>query len=609
MNRILIISILSMLCGSAVAQENGLLHQWIFNQENTTGSVIKDLVGNADAELKGKLIFDQADNIQYIRLDGEDNFVEVTDDYTKIEMPQKAFTIESWAMIKKVTSDAAVLTVLQDHGEFEQGWGLCFSGSRVKFLLATEETNDGDGNMIKIAAPVERGLWYHLVGVYDGDEMRLYIDGELKACSKDPGGNIHYPENAVVHIGTYTDDNEFHPFRGSIYNVNLYSEALCEAQIKKQFSIHKALKAEEKEPLLPREFLVAPYVQNVNQTEGTIMWETTVNGSSIVEFGGNNKLGEQVRDNENKLMHEIRLTGLKPNSYYFYRVKSELLNDTIRSEMYSFKTAASQDKPFSFVALGDTQSDPAIWSKISKAVFGEHPEFILNAGDIVDAGNIKDYWVNEYFKPAQELLSYIPMFNVMGNHDLNHDYFYQYCANNGNERYYSYKWANAEFFAIDNNGFSVNNSSEQYKWLEESLKNSSAQWKFVICHQPPYSSDSDDYGVDEDVTVFRGEEEMQDMCRLFEKYEVDVVFNGHIHGYERTWPLTENKVDLKNGVRYVVTGGAGGKLEEIAPNHSWFTQKVAREHHYCLINVFENQLYFKAYDIDGRLFDSFEVYK
>ena len=28
---------------------------------------------------------------------------------------------------------------------------------------------------------------------------------------------------------------------------------------------------------------------------------------------------------------------------------------------------------------------------------------------------------------------------------------------------------------------------------------------------------------------------------LYEKYGVDIVWNGHIHSYERTWPIREEK--------------------------------------------------------------------
>ncbi|RHY26698.1 hypothetical protein DYB32_008661, partial [Aphanomyces invadans] len=47
---------------------------------------------------------------------------------------------------------------------------------------------------------------------------------------------------------------------------------------------------------------------------------------------------------------------------------------------------------------------------------------------------------------------------------------------------------------------------------------------------------------------------------LFVKYRVNVVIAGHVHGYERTAPIVNNKINATHGVVYVTTG-AGGNYE------------------------------------------------
>ena len=42
---------------------------------------------------------------------------------------------------------------------------------------------------------------------------------------------------------------------------------------------------------------------------------------------------------------------------------------------------------------------------------------------------------------------------------------------------------------------------------------------------------------------------------LFE-YNVNIVIAGHVHAYERTYPVYQNVPDLKNGVTYIVVGDA-----------------------------------------------------
>lgn len=42
---------------------------------------------------------------------------------------------------------------------------------------------------------------------------------------------------------------------------------------------------------------------------------------------------------------------------------------------------------------------------------------------------------------------------------------------------------------------------------------------------------------------------------LFE-YRVNIVIAGHVHAYERTYPVYQNVTDFKNGVTYIVVGDA-----------------------------------------------------
>ena len=106
-----------------------------------------------------------------------------------------------------------------------------------------------------------------------------------------------------------------------------------------------------------------------------------------------------------------------------------------------------------------------------------------------------------------------------------------------------------------------------------------------------------------------GDRNARHLVPLYEQYGVDIAFAGHIHSYERTWPILGMTINQAKGVRYLVSGGGGGGLEQAAPQRSWFTVHVQRGHHDCVAAVHDRSIEFKAYDIEGRLFDNFQLTK
>lgn len=364
-------------------------------------------------------------------------------------------------------------------------------------------------------------------------------------------------------------------------------------------------------------FLVKPYLQFSTQSEMSVLWETTTPTSTLVRYGEaafdveKTPLPLSVMDAELQLMHEVRLKNLKPETNYFWQTVSvNAAGDSLISELYSFKTAVKDSSAYAFALVGDTQANsrtPWGWSVISQKVWDERPNFVVHAGDVVDWGPRKKDWTEQFFPGGQAMMSRIPMFTVLGNHEGDADFYYQYMANPTPEYRYTFKYGNAEFFMIDTNR-DVEEGSDQYNWLEQALAKSTATWKFAIHHHPPYSSEKDDHG-----DTFKEASTMSTHARnlvpLFDKYSVDFSLFGHTHVYERTWPLKNNRINQKEGTIYINSGGAGGGLETFAPTRNWFTLELQEGHHYCMFNIFENTLIFKAVDHEGRIFDSFQMSK
>jgi predicted phosphodiesterase len=266
------------------------------------------------------------------------------------------------------------------------------------------------------------------------------------------------------------------------------------------------------------------------------------------------------------------------------------------------------DSAFAFTVIGDTQKNPTITGKIAKLMWDRRPNFVVHVGDVVDNGPDKREWVYELFKPSAELFSRVAVFPTIGNHERNHANYYRYFSLPAPEYYYRYRYGNADFFVLDSNK-SLKPGSEQFQWLDRELAKSDAAWKFAYHHHPAYSSDEDDYGNTLVGSSTMGDMNVRNLVQLYEKYSVDIVMNGHIHLYERTWPLRAGKVDRQKGIVYLTSGGGGGKLEGVGPTPTWFKAQVRVDFHFCLFNIQGNYLEFKAFDQEGRLFDNFEITK
>lgn len=362
-------------------------------------------------------------------------------------------------------------------------------------------------------------------------------------------------------------------------------------------------------------FVVKPYLQYGTRSEMRVLWETDVPASTSVFYGipgwhtSTPHLDKMMTVPGYRTMHEVHLTGLEAETIYLYQVISVTAGgDTLRGEVKTFKTAVNEDQAFAFVVFSDSQSNPDVWGRISDLGWKERPDFGLHAGDLVGLGYRKNDWVNEFFAPSQSFMSRIPLFSVPGNHEHDAAFYYQYMSNPEPEYRYTFDYGNARYYMVDSNR-PLFKGTDQYTWLEAQLARSDKLWNFVVHHHPPYSSEEDDFGNTHVEQSMMGDPDLKDAIHLYEKYNVDVVFYGHIHTYERTWPLFRGRVNQEKGVIYINTGGAGGRLETAAPTRAWFTQKVRTTHHFCYVNIHDNRLDFQAIDENGQLFDQFSLSK
>lgn len=526
-------------------------------------------------------------------------------------LPEEELTLAAWVAVERTSRWGGIISCVQDNGGAERGFLLGLEDDRFSFALATEGADDGDGHLtyLRSEATIELGRWHHVAGTYDGRVMRLYVDGKLSATSKEQSGAILVDGAAPLVLGAYRDSNEDHPLDGRLASAFIGGEVSGPGTIQRAFKEREALTKLEPWTDMPFGFLVEPFLTWPTRTSVHLNFETTEPASALVTCwrakDSGRTLSLPLASVEPALLHPMKLGGLEPDTKYFYRVQITARDgESITTEVASFRTAASPGRPFTFVVLSDSQTQGDVAKRVSDLAFGHRPNLMVHGGDLVDTGGSKRDWTDTFFPSMQPLLAHVPMMPVLGNHEQDARLYYDYMQLPEPERWYSFTYGDAEFFMIDGNR-SLADQSAQLRWLEGALSASKARWRFAVLHQPPYTSDSDDYGDTTKEGSTRGDMNVRNIVGLLEEHGVDICFSGHVHDYERTFPIAGGEVvpHGDGGVVYVTAAGAGGSLEDFDRSNTWFGHKKARVHHLVYVAIHGDHLELQAIDQEGRLFD------
>ncbi|MHA7812599.1 MAG: LamG-like jellyroll fold domain-containing protein [Phycisphaerales bacterium] len=545
-------------------------------------------------------------------LDGDGAYLLIAD---KVEdfghMPVEEFTATAWVRIDKPTRWGGILSAVSDNGDREKGWILGYDNDSFTFGISTTGADDGNGNLTYISGQTKLipGNWYMVTATFDGESAKLYVNGELDAQTADQHGQVLYEQQTPLAIGAYIDSNELHTLEGRVRNVYLFDEAISSEQISAEFARNRNIAEIRPESETELEWTVEPFLCYATQTGVSIVCELPVAAEVRVRYRPAVGNVQEIHSSERAGIHTLRVEGLEPGEPYYYEVIAESPDGTrVQTDPMSFQTAVERGKAFTFVMIGDTQSNPDVVKRVSDIAWSHRPNFVSIAGDLVTTGTNKLHWTNHFFPNMRPLINRVPMFPILGNHEQNARHYYEYMDLPDPEYFYCFSYGDADYFMLDSEK-PMGPGSEQYIWLEDQLSGSEARWKFVVHHRPPYSSDENDHGNSWLGPTTLGDGNTRQMVPLYEKYGVDIVFNGHVHVYERTFPLRDGEAVEHNGVIYMTIGGGGGGLEDFTPFNPWFGSKKVSTHHICYVEIVGGHLRMQAIDDQGRLFDQIEIRK
>lgn len=532
---------------------------------------------------------------------------------------RRGFTAEGWVAVETPRRWGGIIGAIEDNGAFEKGWILGYDDSVFTFGISTESTDDGDGQLVylKASVPFRVGRWHHVAASYDGVTARLFMDGELQAESVDVSGPLVTADSARYVIGAYRDSDEFYPHDGRIADLRLYGTPLDASDIQRAASEGSGRAGAEPWTDAEFEWSILPYLTWPRPDGVSVMAETRLRGNAELMLREASAADWQTYQRTSEVpvsIHEFVVRDLKPDTKYFYWLKASAAvtsrdQPDLTSEVRSFRTTpVSKDSAFTFSVLSDTQTSGDVAKRVSDLAFEHRPNFVVHCGDLVDTGSTRTDWTETFFPSMRPLIEHAPLVPVLGNHEQDAALYYDLMSLPDPERWYSLTYGNAEFFMLDGNR-SLAEQSEQLKWLKGALSQSEATWRFAVIHQPPYTSDSDDYGNTSEAASTRGDVNVQNILGTLEQHGVDLCFSGHVHDYERTFPIKDGKVVpyADGGIVYVTAAGAGGSLEDFDRTNTWFGHKKMRRHHFVHVAIHGEQLELQAMDEDGRLFDVFTL--
>lgn len=467
-------------------------------------------------------------------------------------------------------------------------------------------STDGPGYSVYQVVP---GEWYRMVVSVDlGNFYRVYLDGTLVLAGGSlsiDGGYSLYPASGqnLVHFFADNDgeDNSFDIALTAIYNY-----AVNQTEVNTLGGYGHTI-----QPVLTG---ILPYLQTPTPTSMYVSWHSTQTASTIVQYGTTTALGSTTTGGSEsisgKRWHTVQLTGLNPETEYYYKC----ISGSEESDIYVFKTPATgitQNQRFRFIIFGDSRTDVAKTTEIAYAakskaqeLFGDdihnHINLVINVGDIVTSGGTISQYENEYFKPYACLSSTLPFMVSIGNHEDESSNYYKYMKYEDfsdytsfllQEKFYSFYLSNIQFVMMNSNSLLAN--SVQTNWFESKLQqsNNNAETDMVFCflHHPGHSElwpDGNTSWVQNDVLTTMNQ---------FKK--VQLLAYGHSHNYERGC-IESAAADAIGDFYIMLTGGAGSALDRwgMYPNQTDYPEIQMSLDHYCF-NIVDIDLANKTWDL------------
>ena len=299
-----------------------------------------------------------------------------------------------------------------------------------------------------------------------------------------------------------------------------------------------------------------PYLQLGSSTGAVVRWRTDVATGSRVRYGLAPTSLSGVADGASGVTdHSVTLSGLSPNTLYYYSVGTATETLAGGDSTFFFRT-----HPFVGTAIATriwVIGDSGTANASAQAVRNSYVTFAgtratdawLMLGDNAYNSGTDAEYQNAVFNMYPGILKQAFLWPTLGNHDtagstnppptLPYYQMFTLPTNaeaggiaSGTEDYYSFDRGNIHFVCLDSMTSDRSPTAAMATWLRNDLAATAQTWLIAYWHHPPYSKGSHNSDTESELEQMR-----QNILPILEDYGVDLVLTGHSHSYERSFLL------------------------------------------------------------------------
>ncbi len=204
------------------AQSDGLVAHWDFNEG--TGTTVSDSSGNGNDGTINGASWTTGKVGSALSFDGVDDYVEIADSDSFDISTQNTF--EVWV---NLNSNQGGVILSKWVNAYEDKTLHIADNLAIHYALFRGWGTEGIENVAISNTMLTSGAWFHIVGTYNGEYQKIYINGMLDS-SKSVTGEV-WDSDGTFYIGRAFRAENLPPFNGLIDQVRIYNRALSASEI------------------------------------------------------------------------------------------------------------------------------------------------------------------------------------------------------------------------------------------------------------------------------------------------------------------------------------------------------------------------------------------